>query len=75
MKRDFLIRGIDLPDWARWYAVDGDGRVHAYECEPYMSLTGDIWFATGRFYELGIRFNVPLPFDWTQTLHKIERAG
>lgn len=77
MIREFLIK-INLPDWARWYAVDACGRIWMYSSKPFLNLDecDHIWFSGGEMKEVDeINFRYPLPFDWTKTRHKIERAA
>lgn len=75
MKRDFLIT-LDLPKWARWYAVDNNGEVWIYDERPERDCMGEpLWVGFGGRCEFAFKLNTELilNFDWTQTLHEIER--
>jgi hypothetical protein len=73
MTRDFLIT-VDLPEWARWYAMDDGGEWHCYECKPRLDTDGlNLWVAMG---EMQFMFEYDRPgIDWTKTLHEIGRAA
>lgn len=79
MIRDFLIT-MNLPDWARWYAVDSDGEVCVFEYMPTRvdRRYGYQW--SGWNNEIGNAQRIltiadMAGIDWTRTLHEIDRAG
>jgi hypothetical protein len=74
MLREFLIK-IDVPEWARWYAVDEDGSAYFYENKPFLNRGEcDIWFARGRIEYTGIDLGSHLFGDCRETLHEIKAS-
>ena len=78
MIRQFLIT-MNLPDWARWYAVDCNGDVWVYAYEPYINPYSRSWDIVEADVDVNCKKILTIAdmtgIDWTQTLHEIERAA
>jgi hypothetical protein len=58
------------PDWARWRAVDEDGRLFGYQHKPRNTYSGMVWTFKGfeRFQRI-TKAKIPCP-NWKDTLEK-----
>ena len=77
MKRQFLYT-VELPDWARWYAIDLDGEVWVYGPRPHKCFHGKKWDLKNIDIDSDCMKIMKLENfdrDWTKTLHRIPRAA
>ncbi|AIW03936.1 hypothetical protein CPT_Seurat73 [Escherichia phage Seurat] len=57
-----------VPEWVKWLAVDGDGELYGYECEPdnLVDEPWDEWYTEeGKCYRIT---EVVLEEHWSETL-------
>lgn len=62
---------IIVPEWVKWLAVDEDGELYGYECEPDISVNEgwDEWYSEeGKSRWIA---DVILEEHWSQTLVEI----
>ena len=59
---------FDIPDWAKWLAMDQDGSWYAYMSEPYLST---ILWDSGIGDPVLLGQTAPKP-DWRNELYSLE---
>jgi hypothetical protein len=72
MKIQLLI-DIELPEWAKWLAVDPGGSVYIYDSKPiiFMDKAWDCSDETKKFLRIGIIEKFSKGWDWKNTLRKL----
>lgn len=62
----------DCPEWAKWAAVDADGRGFVYRANPVMGRYG--WHITKGGFQAGTHIGDYDPTDWQSSLTKRPEA-
>lgn len=59
------------PEWANWWAADGDGESYWFEMRPTMDEEGVLWFpdAEGKMIIAGCS-KIPVGVDWRLLIEK-----
>lgn len=65
----FRMQQNELPNWARWIAMDADGRWWCYEAEPHRHDSG--WYENEIGQVARIGSIQPTDMDWRDSLLRL----
>ena len=63
-----VVVDYDLEPWAKYIAVNANGRMKQYECIPHGFKTSDSWFSSNTYGKVMDVCMTQIPVDYTTTM-------